>query len=132
MNATTLDANRWTANEPEPMPVTAGVLTVFVHIAFAAMLLLNMSWQQRIAPYSPVKLWDSMPTTIQKSAKRSKPKPTPPPPEAVSEPTAKAAIPKTEPTPPSPAMPDVLPPPTAALPPPPGSTNARKTRSAGN
>jgi len=80
METLPLDANRWIDNEPEPMPLTAGVLTVAVHAVFAAVLLLNMSWQQKIQPHASVKLWESMPTSTAKTPKRSKPKPAPPPP----------------------------------------------------
>ena len=64
INTLPLEANRWIVNEPEPIPVTAGVLAVFVHAMFAVMLLLNMNWQQSIQPHATVKLWESMPTTI--------------------------------------------------------------------
>lgn len=109
------------------MPVTAAVLTVLVHAAFAAILVLNMSWQQRIAQYSPVKLWESMPTSVKRSAQHRKPKAAAPPPEmkAAPEPVAQPAPePTIRPVPtkvdlaPPPAKIDIAPAPVAAAPPP--------------
>jgi len=56
------------APDPEQQPVAAGVLTAVVHIVFAAILLMNMSWQQDIREQPSVKLWKSMPTTRVKAA----------------------------------------------------------------
>ncbi len=73
MSTFSLDYSRWVDDEPKPL--AAGALTVAVHVAFAAVLFLNMSWQDKIQPHASVKLWESMPTTAKKSVTRSKPKP---------------------------------------------------------
>jgi colicin import membrane protein len=73
MSTFTLDYSRWVDDEPKPL--AAGALTVAVHVAFAAVLFLNMSWQDKIQPHASVKLWESMPTTAKKPVTRSKPKP---------------------------------------------------------
>ena len=57
MSTIALDTSRWI--EEEPKPLAAGALTFAVHAAFAAVLLLNMSWQQRVQPHASVKLWES-------------------------------------------------------------------------
>ena len=75
MSTFALDYSRWVDDEPKPL--AAGVLTVAVHAAFAAVLLLNMNWQQKIQPHASVKLWESMPTTAKKTSAVSKPKPAP-------------------------------------------------------
>lgn len=108
MNTLPLGPVRWFADEPEPKPVTSGVLTFAIHAAFAAMLFLSMSWQQRIEPHASVKLWQSLPTTTVKRTKPSRPKPAPPPPEV-------EAVPEPAPRPAPVATP---PPPSAALAPP--------------
>ncbi len=127
MHTLPIDANRWIANEPEPIPVAAGVLAVAVHAGFAAMLILNMSWQQHIQSYASVKLWESMPTTV-KRTKHSKPKSPPPPklkpaPEPVVEPTPKPVATQAEFSPPTPQV-EVPPPSATALPPPPADLAA--------
>ncbi|UCH46981.1 MAG: cell envelope integrity protein TolA [Betaproteobacteria bacterium] len=115
MNALPIDTVRWFAEEPEPKPVTSGVLTFGIHAAFAAMLVLSMNWQQRVESHASVKLWESLPTTKVKRTTPSKPKPAPPPPEV--EPAPQPQKLQAEPAPP-PAQPDIPPPPAATLPPP--------------
>jgi len=118
MNTLPIDTNRWIANEPEPIPVAAGVLAVVVHVGFAAMLMLNMSWQQHIQPYASVKLWESMPTTVRRT-NPSKPKAAPPP---ELKPAPEPVTTQAEP-PPAPQL-DIPPPVAAALPPPPADLAA--------
>ncbi len=116
MNTLQLNANRWIAEEPE---VAAGVLTVAVHVGFAAMLLLNINWQHRVQPNASVKLWESLPTNTVKSARPRKTKPTPPPAEVEPSP-APAPEPVTVQAElvPTPAAQLDAPPPAAAPPPP--------------
>jgi colicin import membrane protein len=81
------------APDPEQQPVAAGVLTAVVHIVFAAILFLSMSWQQDIRQQASVKLWKSMPTTpvkAERPRKRTPVKPVNP---------AKPARPDFDPTP---------------------------------
>jgi len=66
------------APDPEQQPVAAGVLTALVHIAFAAILFLNMSWKQDIRQHASVKLWKSMPTTPVKAERPRKQTPVKP------------------------------------------------------
>ena len=75
MSALLLDPRQMYAPDPEQQPVAAGVLTAVVHVVFAAILFLNMSWQQNIQKPASVKLWQSMPTTpanAERPKKRSK------------------------------------------------------------
>jgi colicin import membrane protein len=60
------------APDPEQQPVAAGVLTAIVHVAFAAVMFLNMSWNQHIRPHATVRLWESLPTTVVKAKRASK------------------------------------------------------------
>jgi len=117
MSTATLDTRRWI--EDEPKPLAAGVLTVAVHAAFAAVLLLNMSWPQKIQPHASVKLWESMPASAQKTTARSTPKPAPRKVEPVSKPTPVKE--PAAPAPPQPAL-EPLPAPVAAFTPEPVST----------
>ena len=73
MSTLQLETPHWISPEPEPMPVAAAALTVAVHVAFAAVLFLNMSWQHKIQDYASVKLWQTMPVTSVKSTKTAKP-----------------------------------------------------------
>jgi colicin import membrane protein len=67
MSTLLLNPRQMYAPDPEQQPVAAGVLTVVVHVLFAAVLFLNMSWQQKIRPQASVKLWEAMPTTPAKA-----------------------------------------------------------------
>lgn len=89
MSAITFDISRWIDDEPRPL--AAGLLTFAVHAGFAAILLLNMSWPQKIQPHASVKLWESMPVSTQKTTQRSQPKPAAAKPRA--EPVSKPAAP---------------------------------------
>ncbi|UCD69383.1 MAG: TonB C-terminal domain-containing protein [Betaproteobacteria bacterium] len=126
MNTLQLDAGRFIADMPEPRPITAAVLTVAVHAGFATILVLTMSWQERIEPFAHVKLWQSMPTTT-KTRKTGQPRPEPPPPKVVpSDPPQPVPVQvQTEPAAPPaqpdiaapPAQPDFAAPPATTLPP---------------
>jgi colicin import membrane protein len=78
MSTLLLNPRQMYAPDPEQQPVAAGVLTAGVHLMFAAVLFLNMSWQQNIRPQGSVKLWKSMPTNSVKVKRSSKPKPVAP------------------------------------------------------
>lgn len=130
MSTTALDNSRWIDEDPKPL--AAGALTFAVHAAFAAVLLLNMSWQQQVQPHASVKLWESMPVSAKKTAERSKPKPSPAPrkTEPVSKPTP-ANEPKplekpVQPAPPRPAL-EPAPEPVAAFTPKPVSARVAPT-----
>jgi colicin import membrane protein len=74
MSTLLLNPRQMYAPDPEQQPVAAGVLTVVVHVAFATVLVLNMSWQENIRPQASVKLWQALPTT---SVKAQSPKKSP-------------------------------------------------------
>ncbi|MGD8478388.1 MAG: energy transducer TonB [Burkholderiales bacterium] len=115
MNTLPIEINRWIADAPEPGPVTAGILAVVVHIGFAAMLVLNMSWHKSIQPVTSVKLWESMPATkVKVTKKQRKPKSThKPQPQPVTEAAPKpVAAPAETAPPPAPQL--EVPPPAAA------------------
>lgn len=60
--------------QPEPIPVAAGVLAVAIHVAFAAVLLVNMSWHHKIRPQASVKLWESLPTSTATQVRKAAPR----------------------------------------------------------
>lgn len=130
MSTTAFDTCRWIDDEPKPL--AAGILTIAVHAAFAAILLLNMSWQQKIQPHASVKLWESMPVSEKKTAARKTPKPAPAPAkvEPVSEPApARESIPVNKPPQPAPPRPalEPVPEPVAAFVPEPVSAKVTPT-----
>jgi len=63
MSTLLLNPRQMYAPDPEQQPLAAGVLTAVVHVVFAAILFMNMSWQQDIREQPTVKLWKSIPTT---------------------------------------------------------------------
>jgi colicin import membrane protein len=83
MSTLLLNPRQMYAPDPEQQPAAAGVLTVGVHIVFAVVLFLNMSWQQNIRSHASVKLWTSIPTTSVKdksvkTERQTRPKPVAP------------------------------------------------------
>ena len=72
MAALLLNPRQMYAPNPEQQPVAAGVLTAVVHVTFAALLILNMSWQQNIQPQASVKLWKTVPVTPVKTSRPKK------------------------------------------------------------
>ena len=98
MSTLLLNPRQMYAPDPEQQPVAAGVLTAVVHVVFAAILLMNMSWQQDIREQPTVKLWKSMPTTRVKAGPTTR---------------VKAERPRKQ-TPAKPARPDFDPTPTRA------------------
>lgn len=83
MSTLLLNPRQIYAPDPEQQPAAAGVLTVGVHIVFAVVLFLNMSWQQNIRSHASVKLWTSIPTTSVKdksvkTERQTRPKPVAP------------------------------------------------------
>jgi colicin import membrane protein len=82
-----------------PLAFRAGLLSVVVHGAFLAILLLSFNWKAvQPASIAQVELWDSIPTP---EVKPVEPKPEPPKPEPVPEikPEPKPEPPKPEPVP---------------------------------
>ena len=101
------------APAPEQQPVTAGVLTVVVHVVFAAVLLLNMDWHHNIRPQASVKLWKTMPTTsveVKRPRKRAPVTPAKPEFEPVPK-QVRETITQTAPT----AIAPVIPPPPSPI-----------------
>ena len=101
------------APAPEQQPVTAGVLTVVIHVVFAAVLLLNMDWHHNIRPQASVKLWKTMPTTsveVKRPRKRAPVTPAKPEFEPVPK-QVRETITQTAPT----AIAPVIPPPPSPI-----------------
>jgi len=67
MSTLLLNPRQIYAPDPEQQPVVAGVLTAVVHVVFAAVLFLNMTWRQDIRQPPSVMLWKTMPTSAVKS-----------------------------------------------------------------
>jgi colicin import membrane protein len=92
--------------QPEPGRFFSGVLAVIVHVAFIALLLFGISWQQRTPLPVVADLWQDIPTP-RKTAIQPEPEPPPPPPPPKAEPPpepVKPVQPKAAPEP-KPAVP---------------------------
>jgi len=88
-------------NEHEPGRLFSGVMAVVVHIAFIALLVFGISWQQRTPIPLVADLWQEIP--IRKPVAQAEPEPPPPPPapkaEPPPEPPKPAPVPKVAPEP---------------------------------
>jgi colicin import membrane protein len=95
-------------NEHEPGRFFSGIMAVVVHVAFVALLVFGISWQQRTPMPLVADLWQDIPT---RKAVVQEPEPPPPPPppkaEPPPEPPKPAPVPKVapEPKPPVPTQP---------------------------
>src|SRR4029079_7150819 len=78
----------------EPGRFTSGVLAVVVHVAFIALLVFGISWQQRTPTPLVADLWQEIPTRVNPIPT---PEPPPPPPAPKAEPPPEP--PKPAPTP---------------------------------
>jgi colicin import membrane protein len=83
----------------EPGLVPSGVLAVSVHIAFFALLVLGVNWQNKISEPIVVDVWDEIPSV------KVEPEPAPPPPPPKPEPKVEEKPPPPPPPKPRPVEP---------------------------